>query len=129
MNNRPIIYISLLIMNLFMWLATSVGIITMPTHSHVCVHTYTNTQTHRLLAHIFHAYHNPYSITSYGFTEMKSIWLLYLIQYSQGVSFQSSENLPWPFYLLNLPGHVCYLPCSASARFHLTWYWWCYRRF
>lgn len=40
-------------MNLFMWLATSVGIITMPTHSHVCVHTHTQTHRHTVFLHTY----------------------------------------------------------------------------
>lgn len=53
-------------MNFFTWLATFVCL---PILTHLCVHTHTRTQTHYLLAYLFHAY-NPFS---YGLSEMKKI--------------------------------------------------------
>lgn len=114
--------------NLLMWLAAFVCRITILQHTRVYGPTYINTQIYYLY-HTFHAYQNPF--TGYCLTEMKSILLVYLIHCSEGVSFQRPRKFSLALSACSRDLHdsVCYLPCSASARFHLIWRMWRCRRF
>lgn len=105
-------------MNLFLWLATFVSIVTIPQHSHMSAQAHTNAPS---LAHIIHAYHNPVSPIMI-FLKWKAFYSYIWSSVYKESHFKIQDIfLAFLLILIGLFDDVRYMLCSASARIPLIW--------